>query len=498
MPGFSGAFLVLWTEKYLWRTFRSTKAASVQKSGVGAGGVTVPGFSGAFLVLWTEKYLWRTFRFTKAASVQKSGVGAGVGAGVAARGPTGRRPAPPPSTPGLEATNLLRMTIRGKAFIAGAYEHPGRVLPDLSVPQIHAEVAAGALADAGLEFSDVDAYLCAGDAPGFGPLSMIEYLGLRCSYLDSTETGGSSYLCHVGHAASAIAAGKCRVALVTLGGKPRTGGSRPGQAMRPAAAPESNFEQTWGMSRPVEGYALAAQRHMHQFGTTSEQLAEIKVAASLHAQYNPNAFLPDVVTVEDVVHSPLVSSPLRRLDCCVITDGGGAVVLVSPDVARDLPRRKVKILGQGEAPKHADNGRIDLTYSGAVWSGPRAFEEAGVGVADVDYVSIYDSFTITVLITLEDLGFCEKGKGGDFVRGGTLVAPDGRLPFNTDGGGLCNNHPANRGGMTKILEAVRQLREEAHPAVQVPDCTIALAHGTGGSLATRMGSATLVLGREDA
>jgi len=320
---------------------------------------------------------------------------------------------------------------------------------------------------------------------------------LRCSYLDSTDTGGSSYLCHVGHAAAAIAAGKCTVALVTLAGKPRTGGQAPG-ASRVSGAPESNFEQSWGLTGPVGGYALAAQRHMYEFGTTSAQLAEIKVAASLHAQHNPHAFLPYPVTVDEVLESPMVSSPLRRMDCCVVTDGGGAIVLVSPEVARDLPRRTVKVLGHGEAPKHAGNGRIDLTYSGAVWSGPRAFEEAGLTAEDVDYASIYDSFTITVLMTLEDLGFCEKGKGGDFVSDGALVAPGGRLPFNTDGGGLCNNHPANRGGMTKVIEAVRQLREEAHPAVQVPDCEIALAHGTGGSLGTRMGSATLLLGTEDA
>ena len=389
------------------------------------------------------------------------------------------------------------MTIRGKAFIAGAFEHPGRVLPDLNVPQIHAEVAAGALADAGLEFGDVDAYLCASDAPGFGPLSMAEYLGLRCSYVDSTETGGSSYICHVGHAAAAIAAGKCRVALVTLAGKPRTGDPAAGNPRRPGA-PESNFEQSWGMSRPVEGYALAAQRHMYEFGTTSAQLAEIKVAASEHAQHNPHAFLRQPVTVEEVLDSPMVSSPLRRMDCCVVTDGGGQSWWFTPTWPGTCRAATVKILGHGEAPKYADNGRIDLTYSGAVWSGPRALEEAGVTVQDVDYVSIYDSFTITVLITLEDLGFCEKGQGGDFVSGGTLRSPDGRLPFNTDGGGLCNNHPANRGGMTKIIEAVRQLREEAHPAVQVRDCALALAHGTGGSLANRMGSATLILGREDA
>jgi acetyl-CoA C-acetyltransferase len=237
---------------------------------------------------------------------------------------------------------------------------------------------------------------------------------------------------------------------------------------------------------------------MHEFGTTSAQLAEIKVAASLHAQHNPHAFLPDPVTVDEVLASPLVADPLHRLDCCVITDGGGAIVVVRPEIARDLERPSVKVLGHGEALKHTAGGRIDLTYTGAVWSGPKAFEEAGVTPADIDYASIYDSFTITVLETIEDLGFCAKGEGGAFVSDGGLVAPGGRLPFNTDGGGLCNNHPANRGGMTKILEAVRQLRGEAHPAVQVPDCTLAVAHGTGGSLGTRMGSATVVLGREDA
>jgi len=388
------------------------------------------------------------------------------------------------------------MTIRGAAFVAGAYEHPRRAIPDRTIPQIHAEVALGALADAGLALSDVDGYFCAGDAPGFGALSMADYLGLRLRHVDSTETGGSSYVVHVSHAAQAIAAGKCEVALVTLAGNPRSGGFEGGRAAF-TAAPESGFEMPWG-STIVAGYALAAARHMHEFGTTSAQLAEIKVAAAAHAQHNPNALLRDPVTIDQVLDSPLVADPLHRLDCCVITDGGGAVVVVAPEIARQLDRTCVKILGAGEAPKHTDNGRIDLTYTGAVWSGPRAFEEAGVTPADIDYASIYDSFTITVLQTIEDLGFCEKGKGGQFVADGGLLAPHGRLPFNTDGGGLCNNHPANRGGMTKVIEAVRQLRGEAHPAVQVPDCELAVAHGTGGSLSTRMGSATLVLGREDA
>jgi acetyl-CoA C-acetyltransferase len=387
------------------------------------------------------------------------------------------------------------MTIRGKAFIAGAYEHPLREIPDRSTSQIHAEVAAGALADAGLTFADVDGYFCDASA-GFGPVSMTDFLGLRPRHVDSTETGGSSYIVHVGHAAEAIAAGKCSVALVTMAGRPRTAAAR--RAQEYELTPDMLFEDLWGLSGAVTGYALAAQRHMHEFGTTSAQLAEIKVAASRHAQHNPHAFLRKQVTVEEVLAAPMISTPLRRDDCCVVTDGGGAVVIVSEEVARNLSRPVIKVLGQGEAVKHADNGRIDLTYTGAVFSGPPAFAEAGVRPADIDYASIYDSFTITVLETIEDLGFCDKGAGGAFVCNGGLVAPDGRLPVNTDGGGLCNNHPSGRGGMTKIIEAVRQLRGEAHPAVQVRDCELALVHGTGGSLGSRMGSATMILGRADA
>ena len=237
-------------------------------------------------------------------------------------------------------------------------------------------------------------------------------------------------------------------------------------------------------------YAMAAMRHMHEFGTTSAQLAWVKVAASHHAQHNPHAMLREVVTVEDVINSPMIADPLHRLDCCVISDGGGAVVVVAPEIARRLRRPRVRILGAGEALKLQMGGKVDLTYTGAVWSGPAAFAEAGVKPADIKYASIYDSFTITVLMTLEDLGFCEKGQGGNFVADGNLISGVGRLPFNTDGGGLCNNHPANLGGMTKVIEAVRQLRGEAHPRVQVKNCDVALAHGTGGSLGTRHASAT--------
>jgi acetyl-CoA C-acetyltransferase len=386
------------------------------------------------------------------------------------------------------------VSLRGQAFVAGAYEHPLRVIPDRSTNQVHAEVALGALADAGLSLSDVDGYFC-DSTTGLGVLSMPDYLGLHPSYVDSTETGGSSSIVHVGHATAAIMAGKCRVALITQAGRPRSA-DLAGWSWGPT--PETTFEGLWGMSGAVTGYALAAARHMHEYGTTSEQLAEVKVAASTHAQHNPNALMRNVVTVEEVVNSPLVSAPLHRLDCCVITDGGGAIVVVHPDIAAELGDRCVKVLGQGESVKHSENGRLNLTYTGAVQSGPRAFAEAGVTHADIDYASIYDSFTITVIETLEDLGFCEKGKGGEFVLDGALQAPFGKLPFNTDGGGLCNNHPSNRGGVTKVIEAVRQLRGEANAPVQVPDCQIALAHGTGGQIGSRMGSATLIMGRADA
>jgi acetyl-CoA C-acetyltransferase len=388
------------------------------------------------------------------------------------------------------------MSIKGKAYIAGIYEHPTRKAPDKSVAQLHAESARGALEDAGLTAADVDGYFCAGDAPGLGALSMIEYMGLKVRHVDSTETGGSSYLIHVSHAAQAIATGKCNVALVTLAGRPRSEGIS-GAKPRSwgAAMPDSPYEAPYG-PLTLNQYAMVAMRHMYEFGTTNEQLAWIKVAASHHAQYNPNAMLPEVVTVEDVLNSPLVADPLHRMDCCVVSDGGGALIITRPEIARSLGKPLVSVLGAGESPKDLSGGQVDLTVSGAAWSGKAAFEEAGVTPADIKYASIYDSFTITVLMQLEDLGFCKKGEGGKFVADGNLISGVGKLPFNTDGGGLCNNHPANRGGITKVIEAVRQLRGEAHPKVQVANCDLALAQGTGGSLGTRHGSATLILGRE--
>ena len=390
------------------------------------------------------------------------------------------------------------MSIKGQAFIVGAFEHPTRLAPDTSVADLHRECASGALADAGLSFRDVDGYFCARDAPGINATWMADHLNLDLRHIDSTDTGGCSYLIHVAHAAEAIAAGRCSVALITLAGRPRSEGMATGTAARfnEPELPDAPWQAAYG-STITTLYAMMAARHRHEYGTTPEQLAWVKVAASHHAQHNPHALLRKVVSVEDVLASPLVADPLHRLDCCVITDGGGALVVVKSEIARALRRPLVAVLGCGETIWTRAGGAIDLTRTGATRSGPAALAAAGVGVADIKYASIYDNFTIMVVQQLEDLGFCAKGRGGRFVSDGNLISGIGRLPFNTDGGGLCNNHPSNRGGMTKLIEAVRQLRGEAHSAVQVPNCDLALASGPGGVIGAGHAHATVVLGREE-
>jgi len=389
------------------------------------------------------------------------------------------------------------VSLSASACIVGAYEHPTRLAPDKSVAQLHAESALGALQDAGLSLADVDGYFCAGDAPGLSPLYMADYMGLKLKWYDGTESGGCSYLAHIEHAAAAIASGHCSVALITLAGKPRSSGQATGTAFRappldrPEAAWETAFKWTIGGI-----YGMMMQRHMHEYGTTLEQIAWVKVAASQHAQHNPNALLRKPVTVEEVMASPVISDPIRRLDCCVITDGGGALVLTRPEIARSLKRPIVKVIGCGQTMNTTQGGYLDLTRTGAQISGAAAFAEAGVTPADIDYASVYDNFTIMVIAQLEDLGFCAKGEGGRFVADGNLISGVGKLPWNTDGGGLCNNHPMNRGGITKAIEAVRQLRGEAHPAIQVKDCRLALAAGPGLVLGPGHAHATVILERE--
>lgn len=351
------------------------------------------------------------------------------------------------------------------------------------------ECAKGALEDAGLTKTDVDAYFTSG-VGGMPPVVMAEYLGIRPTYVDSTSIGGSSFVSHLGHAAAAIAAGMCQVALITYGSTAWSAGAAIGTGGRAFSEVPDHFEAPFGPTL-ISCYALAARRHMYQYGTTSEQLAEISVATRKWAAMNPNALFRAPITIEDVVNSRLVADPLHLLDCCIITDGGGAVVVTSAERARDCKKPPVFVLGAGEAISHAVMSQMDdLTVIPAKWSGEKAFAMAGLTPQEMNLAMIYDSFTITALLTLEGLGFCSPGEGGAFVSG-QRTAPGGSLPMNTDGGGLSSNHPGMR-GMFLLLEATRQLRGERGEA-QVPNCKLAVCHGTGGMLSS---GATAILGRD--
>jgi acetyl-CoA acetyltransferase len=378
-----------------------------------------------------------------------------------------------------------------RAVIAGVATSDYPNLPDMSEQQVHAQASERALADAGLSFADVDGFATAGFFPMYA-VGICEYLGLRPHWIDETNFGGASFEVQVEHAARAVEAGACEVVLVSYGSVQLSAMGRRLGTGGPSAPPTgpAAFDAVWGNTL-VGNYALAAQRHMHEFGTTSEQLAQIAVTTRAHAATNPQAQYRDPITVDDVLASRLIADPLHMLDCCVISDGGAACVVTTAERARDLPKAPVHVLGAAHALTHHMNisAMADLTVTPAAQSGPLAFERAGIAVADVDVVQLYDSFTITVLLTLEDLGFCGKGEGGPFVEDGRLRF-DGPLPTNTDGGGLSACHPGMR-GMFLIVEAVRQLRGEG--INQVRDPRVAVAHGTGGMLST---GATLVLGTE--
>jgi acetyl-CoA C-acetyltransferase len=382
------------------------------------------------------------------------------------------------------------MSVWGRVAVAGVYEHPTRFAPDKTAYQIHAESARGALADAGLEIGDVDGFFTSGVGP-IGILSLAQHLNLRPCHLDSQAIGGSSFVSHCVHAAAAIAGGLCEVALVTYGSTASSERFAIGTGGGGLGDPPDHFEVPFGPTI-VGSYALVAQRHMHEYGTTSEQLAEIAVTMRRHAAMNPHAKYRDPITVEDVLASRVISSPLHLLDCCIISDGGGAVVLTSLERARDLAKPPVVVLGGAEAVQHHGIGRRDLLEIAAHQSGPLALARAGVTHADVDCCMVYDSYTITVLATLEGLGFCKPGEGGAFCAGGR-IGLGGALPINTDGGGLSSNHPGMR-GMFLVIEATKQLRGE-RGAAQVPDAEIALVHGTGGMLGQRHSGVTMILGR---
>jgi acetyl-CoA C-acetyltransferase len=382
------------------------------------------------------------------------------------------------------------VSIWNKTAVVGAWEHPTRFAPHMTPFQIHAESARGALADAGLTIRDVDGFFTSGVGP-IGIMSLAQHLNLRPCYLDSQSIGGSSFVSHCLHAAAAIAGGLCRVALVTYGSTAASERFAIGTGGSFATEPPDHFEAPFGPTI-VGSYALVAQRHMHEYGTTSEQLAEIAVTMRRHATLNPHAKYRDPITVEDVLASRMISSPLHLLDCCMISDGGGALVLTSAERARDLPKPPVLILGGAEAVRHGEIGTRDLLDVASFQSGPLAFQRAGVRPADIDMCMVYDSYTITVLTTLEGLGFCARGEGGSFCAGGR-IALGGALPVNTDGGGLSSNHPGMR-GIFLVIEATRQLRGEAGPA-QVRDARLACVHGTGGMLGQRHSGVTLILGR---
>jgi len=390
-----------------------------------------------------------------------------------------------------------------QAAIVGIHEYPSRDVEGRVSPlQIKAASARAALADAGLNWSDVDALYDAGEAGGMAGLAMSEYFGIRPRVIDTTAVGGSSYEYHAAHARRDIAAGKARVALLTYGSTAHSAAQAIGTGARGGGRlPADNMEAFVGATL-VSIYATVAQRHMHQYGTTPEQLAEISVATRYHAMRNPEAVqaMTDLefvdireTTVEDVVNSRMIADPLHLLECCMISDGGGAVVIAAPEVARDCAKAPVWILGSGEATAYPQPG-ADITVSAGARSGPEAFGEAGVTPAEIDVAMIYDSFSITVLTLLEDLGFCAKGEGGAWVSGGRLrFDQPGGPALNTDGGGLSSNHPGMR-GIFLLIEAARQLRGES--CSQVADARLAVAHGNGGMLGSRHCAGTVILGRD--
>ena len=391
------------------------------------------------------------------------------------------------------------------AAIVGIHEYPSRdVEGEVSPLQIKAECAARALEDAGLNWPDVDAIYDAGESGPMSGLTIAEYFGLKPSVIDTTSVGGSSYEYHAAHAKRDIAAGKANVALLTYGSTAHSSARAIGVGGRfgVSSHPADNMDAFAGMTL-VANYAMVAHRHMHDYGTTTQQLAEISIATRCHAMRNPEAVkaMEDLefldireTTIDDVVSSRMIADPLHLLECCMISDGGGAVVIASSQVASNCRKSPVWILGSGEATKYPESGG-DITTSAALQSGLQAFGEAGIAPDEIDVAMIYDSFSITVLVLLEDLGFCKKGEGGAWVEGGRLRfdRPGDGPALNTDGGGLSSNHPGMR-GIFLLIEAVRQLRGES--CSQVPDAKLAVAHGNGGMLGSRHAAGTIILGRD--
>jgi acetyl-CoA acetyltransferase len=376
---------------------------------------------------------------------------------------------------------------RGACAIVGVAESDlGEVAPGLSPLDLMGQATHRALEDAGLSLRDVDGLFATTSQSRMPTLALAEYLGIRPRYHDGTNIGGCSFMSMVAHAQAAIEAGLCEVALITYASTQRSMGRAN------VAAPDSNpYEAPYRPLYTASSYALAASRHMHQYGTTREQLAHIAVAARQWALLNPKAWEKEPLSVEDVLRSRMVSTPLSVRDCCLVTDGGGALIVTSSERARSLRKKPAYVLGVGEDLGHYSISNMpDLTVTGAVRSGAAAYAMSGLAPRDIDVVQVYDAFTITTLLFLEDLGFCPKGEGGRFVADGA-IAPGGQLPVNTSGGGLSYCHPGMY-GVFVLIEAVRQLRGEAGRR-QVAGCETAIAHGNGGTLSAQ---STVVLGTE--
>ena len=373
---------------------------------------------------------------------------------------------------------------RGRAAIVGASTYGIGLCPGVSAVDMAARAALLALADAGISLAEVDAVYTSAPYEALGGMELAEYLGLTPKVTDCNRTGGSAFEVYVQQAALALEAGLIDCALIAYGSNPASN-PPPGVGM----TRQSPWEAPYKPLAPLSSYALAASRHMHLYGTTREQLAEVAVAARQWAQLNPEAAVRDPLSVEDVLKARMVSDPLTVRDCCLFNDGAAAVVMVRADRARDCAKAPVHVLGAAHAVTHREISSMpDLTVTGAAISGPQAFAQAGVEPADMDVVMLYDAFTITPILFLEDLGFCHKGEGGRFVSNGH-VAPGGGLALNTNGGGLSCVHPGMY-GLFLLVEATRQLRGECGER-QVENARLALAHGNGGVLSSE---ATVVLG----
>jgi acetyl-CoA acetyltransferase len=385
------------------------------------------------------------------------------------------------------------MTARGSVAIIGVGETPVGVVPQYGCMQLYALAAKQAIEEAGLSIADIDGVLtidAMAEPYRIHCTVFAEYMGIRSTYSMTCSNGGATSCAMVAHAASALEAGLCNNVLIVTADKLATGLTRD-QAVTALAenAGHPQYERPFGPSIPAM-YALAANRHMHEFGTTLEQLAEVAVVHRRHAALHPNAQERRAITRQDVLDSKLIASPLRMLDCSLVSDGGGAVVMTRAERARDMRQSPVYVLGRGEGHLNEYIHQApSLTTCGAVVSGALAYRMAGLGPRDIDLAMLYDCFTITVLIELEDLGFCSKGEGGPFVESGA-IALGGILPVNTHGGLLSHGHPGRPGGIFHVIEAVRQLRGECGER-QVASARTALVHGNGGILSTH---ATLILG----